>query len=116
MHEISLVRNIFRTLEQEFSEAERAEITAIHLRVGVLSNVEPLLMQNAFEAVTATDAPHFSAVRLEIETVPIEIYCESCAQSSGVENYRFVCAHCGLPNNNIVKGTELLISRVEFGD
>jgi hydrogenase nickel incorporation protein HypA/HybF len=114
MHEISLVRNIFRTLEGEFSEGELSRIKTINLRVGKLSNVEPILMQNAFEAVTATDSPQFKAVKLNIETVPIKIYCADCDTESEIENYRFRCKICDKPNNNVVQGTELLISGVEF--
>jgi hydrogenase nickel incorporation protein HypA/HybF len=116
MHEISLVRNIFRTLENEFSEAELHRLKAINLTVGKLSNVEPVLMQNAFDAVTATDTPQFKAVKLNIETVPIKIYCADCGAESEVENYRFRCKICEKPNNNVVQGTELLISGVEFNE
>lgn len=114
MHEISLVRNIFRTLENEFSEDELKKIKTINVKAGVLSNIEPILMQSAFEAVTATDSPQYKAVKLVIETLPIEIFCEDCQQKSSVQNYRFVCSHCDKPNNNIVQGLELLISGVEF--
>ncbi|GAB4417012.1 MAG: hydrogenase maturation nickel metallochaperone HypA [Bacteroidia bacterium] len=116
MHEISLVRNIFRTLDDTFTPEELARIQAIHLRIGLLSNVEPLLMQSAFEAVTATDESRFQAVRLEIEQVPVEIRCDACGQESPVMQYRFVCAHCGKPSRNIVRGEELLISAVELAD
>ncbi len=115
MHEISLTRNIFRTLEQEFPAAELQRLTRINLRIGLLSNVEPILMQNAFEAVVATDSPQFKDVKLHIELVPIEIYCADCNKNTRIENYRFICS-CGKPNNNVVKGTELLISGVEFQD
>ena len=113
MHEVSLVRNIFRTLETEFSEAERRHITTINLKIGLLSNVEPVLLQNAFEAVIATENPEYQRTKLNTEIIPIEIYCAECNQRTRVENYRFVC-HCGKPNNNIVQGMELLISGVEF--
>ncbi|RME93623.1 MAG: hydrogenase maturation nickel metallochaperone HypA, partial [Bacteroidetes bacterium] len=33
---------------------------------------------------------------------------------SVIEDYKFVCHHCGQPTNNIVAGTELLISGVEM--
>lgn len=115
MHEISLVRNIFRTLENEFSTEELNRMTAINLRVGKLSNVEPILMNNAFEAVTAVDCPQFKSVKLNIEVLPIEIYCDDCGSRTRVEQYRFICT-CGEPNNNIVQGNELLISGVEFDD
>ncbi|MCU0346854.1 MAG: hydrogenase maturation nickel metallochaperone HypA [Saprospiraceae bacterium] len=116
MHEISLVRNIFRSLEQSFPTEDLPRIRAIKLTVGQLSNVEPLLMQNAFEAVVATDSPQFSQAHLEMEVLPIEIHCEACNARSTIENYKFVCAHCGQPNNNVVQGTELMIGGVEMDD
>ena len=114
MHEISLVRNIFRTLEQSIPAEEIPQISAINLRIGLLANVEPILLNNAFDAVTATDSPHFRTAKLQVELVPIKIHCDVCNTDSGVENYRFVCAQCGTPNNIIIEGLELLISGVEM--
>ncbi len=113
MHEISLVRNIFNTLEDEFSKDELKRMTAIDMKIGLLSNVEPLLMQNAFEAVTSAEEK-YEQVQLNVEIVPIEIYCATCDTHSRIQNYKFACANCGQPNNNVVKGTELLIHRVHF--
>ena len=113
MHEISLVRNIFNTLESEFSKEELDTMTAIHLRVGLLANVEPILMQNAFEAVTTAEEK-YQTVQLNVELIPIEIHCEDCDNNSTIENYKFACSTCGKPNNNVVKGTELLIHQVQF--
>ncbi len=113
MHEISLVRSIFNTLEAEFSKEDLENLKAVDLKVGLLSNIEPLLMQNAFEAVTAAEEK-FQTVDLNIETVPIEIYCKTCNCNSFIENYKFACGVCGVPNNNVVKGTELLIHQVHF--
>ncbi len=115
MHEISLVRNIFSTLEAEFSKEELGQLTAIDLKVGLLSNVEPLLMQNAFEAVTVAENK-YQNVRLNVELVPVEIHCSDCGQNSIIENYKFACSFCGKPNNNVVRGTELLIHQVHFAE
>ena len=113
MHEISLVRNVFNTLEAEFSKEELKELTAIHLKIGALSNVEPILMQNAFNAVTTAEEK-FQQVQLHIQTIPIKIYCHHCKVHSLIQNYKFACASCGSPNNNVVEGTELLIHQVQF--
>ena len=113
MHEISLVRSIFNTLEEEFSQAELKHLNAIDLKVGLLSNVEPILMQNAFEAVTTAEGK-FQKVTLNVIKIPIEIYCEDCNTHSTIENYKFACSSCGKPNNNIVRGEELLIHQVHF--
>ncbi len=115
MHEISLVRNIVATLESEFSPEELKRLEQIDLQVGLLSNVEPLLMDNAFSAVQEAEGK-LIGVKLVIETIPVEVYCEDCQKRSPITQYRFVCAGCGLPNNNVVAGTELLIHRVHFAE
>lgn len=112
MHEVSLVRSIFNTLEAEFTAEELERIEAIDLKLGLLSNVEPQLMQNAFSAVTESEQKYLQ-VQLNIETVPIEVYCPDCDKNTRVENYKFACS-CGKPSSNVVKGTELLIHRVHL--
>lgn len=114
MHEISLVRNIFRTLESEFEEAELERVKQIDLKVGILSNVEPILMQNAFEAVTQTEN-RFLKTELVVNVVPILIECELCGEVSEVKNYSFKCSN-GHPSKNVIQGDELTIERVHFLD
>ncbi|MEM6840813.1 MAG: hydrogenase maturation nickel metallochaperone HypA [Bacteroidota bacterium] len=115
MHEMSLVRSTFRTLEDEFPTEKMERLVQVNLRVGLLANVEPVLMQNAFQAFTETEK-QYRAVRLEIETVPVVIYCSSCDRKSEVHQYKFVCEKCGELNNNVVQGTELLIHQVHFNE
>ena len=115
MHEISLVRTMFNTLDDTFTKEELSRLTGIDLKVGLLSNVEPTLLQNAFEAVTTAEEK-YQAVQLNIELVPIEIHCTTCDSHTIIENYKFACAACGQPTNNVVRGTELLIHQVHFDD
>lgn len=111
MHEISLVKNIFKTLEEEFP-GEIRRVRGIYLTVGLLSNVQPILMQNAFVAVLE-DEPVYHKASLHVEVLPVLIHCDECDKTTEVLNYRFVCS-CGKPSKNIVQGEELLISKVEF--
>jgi hydrogenase nickel incorporation protein HypA/HybF len=115
MHEISLVRTIFRTLDDSFSPEELAKVLAVDLKVGPLANVEPTLLKNAFEAVVEEDEVRFKNIILRVNMVPILVQCPDCNQITEVQNYRFVCA-CGKPCGNVVQGNELLIERVEFSD
>lgn len=111
MHEISLVRNIFRTLEHEFPN-DIANIRGIYIKAGLLSNVQPILMENAFQAVLE-DQPQYKKTSLHVEVLPILIQCDDCGKTTEVQQYRFVCT-CGKPSKNVIQGEELLISRVEF--
>lgn len=114
MHEVSLVRGVFRTLEGEFSSDEMQRLRQINMKVGALANVEPVLMQNAFGAVKA-DNPRYADVDLKIDMIPAEIECDHCGQKTVIEDYRFVCS-CGRPSRNVIHGMELLIHQVEFFD
>jgi hydrogenase nickel incorporation protein HypA/HybF len=82
--------------------------------VGVLSNVEPLLLQKAFEEVVATDHTEFKEASLEVTKLEIIIHCLHCDTEYEVHNYKFFCSNCQRPSNNIIQGNELLISGVEF--
>ena len=113
MHEISLVRNIFKTLEDEFP-GELDKVRTIHLSVGLLSNVQPISMQNAFQAVLAAE-PCYNKASLEVEVLPVLIQCAECGKITEVLNYKFFCS-CGKPCKNIIQGEELLINTVEFID
>jgi hydrogenase nickel incorporation protein HypA/HybF len=113
MHEISLVRNIFRTLEEEFPN-DIPRVRGINLTVGLLSNVQPILMQNAFQAVLE-DEPRYQKTSLHVTVLPILIHCEACNTTSEVAQYRFICP-CGQPSRNVVQGEELLISSVELDE
>jgi hydrogenase nickel incorporation protein HypA/HybF len=113
MHEVSLVKSIFRSIEAEFPARDLERVRGIYLRVGLLANVEPVLMQSAFEAVLEAETT-FQNATLHVEVLPILIQCKECGTETTVENYRFVCATCSKPSNNVVQGTELLIHKVEF--
>jgi hydrogenase nickel incorporation protein HypA/HybF len=112
MHEISLVRNIFKTLEAEFPDTFH-NIRNIYLTAGELSNVQPILMKNAFDAVVL-DEPKYAKTILHVEVLPVIIYCDDCNQKTPVNQYKFICGICNKPSKNVIQGEELLISKVEF--
>jgi hydrogenase nickel incorporation protein HypA/HybF len=113
MHEISLVRSIFDTLEAEFP-GRMQQIRGIHLRVGLLANVQPILMESAYQAVLEDD-PRYRNTSLHVEVLPILVYCAACDKTTEVMNYKFACS-CGKPSRQIVQGEELLIGKVEFAE
>lgn len=112
MHEISLVRSILGTLEQEFPDRV-SQIRHIQLKAGILSNVQPILMQNAFEAVLVEEKK-FQNATLQVEVLPIIVHCDTCHTDSEVENYKFICKQCQQATRNIIQGEELLIAQVGF--
>ncbi len=115
MHETSIVNSIMKTLEMEFEEEQLNTISAIYLKVGKLSNIEPRLLHNAFTAKHYCGTK-FHHVKLHIESTEIRIQCEVCNEITEVKNYRFLCDKCKLPSKNLIQGEEMLIHKVEFDD
>ena len=115
MHETSIVNSIMKTLEMEFEQEKLDKMTSIHLKVGILSNIEPRLLHNAYRAYHMSH-PEYSRVTLNIESTELKIQCEICNHVTQIENYRFICENCERPSKNVIQGEELLIHKVEFED
>lgn len=111
MHEVSVVRNIFQTLEEAYPDRYE-QIVKVEIEAGLLSNIQPILIQNAFEALK-TEETHLSDVEVEVKLLPILAYCTDCQKNFEVKYHRFVCT-CGKPSSKIVQGEELQISKIDF--
>lgn len=111
MHETGIVQEIFETLQQEYP-SRYSSIVKIQLEAGLLSNIQPILIQNAFEAYVI-DEPGFAHVELEVKVLPIHAFCNHCQKAFEVVFHRFVCA-CGKPSDQVIQGEELRISQVIF--
>ncbi|MEM6345645.1 MAG: hydrogenase maturation nickel metallochaperone HypA [Bacteroidota bacterium] len=113
MHELSLVQSVFAALKDELPPEEMAKVAAVELKIGLLANVEPILLQNAFTAYQQTH-PEYAAIELKTLMVDIMIHCPNCHKQSKVSNYVFRCAYCDTPSNQIVAGEELLIHKIYY--
>lgn len=116
MHELSLIRQTLRSIEGLYPREELNSLEEIHLKIGELSNIEPILLQNAFDAVVAVEKSEYREVKLCIEKIPIVIQCQKCGVQTTVQGYVFMCSGCGLPSNNIIQGEELNIAGLKFKD
>ena len=111
MHETGIVQEIFDTLQQEYPN-RYSSIVKIQLEAGLLSNIQPILIQNAFEAYVI-DEPQFADVELEVKVLPIHAFCAHCQEAFEVVFHRFICS-CGTPSSQVIQGEELRISQVIF--
>ena len=111
MHEVSIIKNIVKTLEENY-EGRMDSIVSVEIEAGLLSNVQPILIQNAYEALIL-DEPKLADVELKVKQLPIIAYCENCDRDFEVVRHKFVC-DCGAPSREIVQGDELRISKVAF--
>jgi hydrogenase nickel incorporation protein HypA/HybF len=112
MHEASLVYSIFEEVQQHTASQESPQVTEIILEVGMFSNIEPLLLREAFE-VLKLNTP-FEKTNLHIDTITAEVRCFSCRGVYQPVEFPFYCPSCGHYGGEILKGHDLIIQRIEM--
>lgn len=112
MHELSIIANLFEILEEKAREKKAKKITLVKLQVGALSGVVPEFLKTAFD-IYKKDTIGAEA-RLEIEEVPLEVECQECHQKSVKDDFVFICERCGATKLKTLKGTELLLEKMEL--
>ena len=69
MHELSICQSILKTVEVELENEDLANVREIHLKVGVLSNIDAELLKYVFEFAKADSS--FQKAELHVELVEI---------------------------------------------
>lgn len=112
MHELSLVASLFKVLEEKAGEHGAIRITAVVLKVGIMSGVVPDLLESAFEMYKKGTLAE--GARLEIVRVPVKLRCPDCGGEAVREDTDFSCAGCGSRRVEIVEGRDLVVETIEL--
>lgn len=112
MHELSIVANLFETLQEKAREKGAKKIVMVKLKVGALSGVVPEFLETAFEAYKKDTLA--SEAQLKIEKVPFRIQCQNCQSEMTREDFVLICSNCGSRNLKTLSGTELLLEKIEM--
>ena len=114
MHEVSLVRSLIHQVETIVANEGGGKVSEIHVAIGPLSGVDPMLVQSAFELL----APEFHLVdtALSIDCVNLEATCRRCGDSFEVESFRFQCPACQSRSVRITKGDEFQLLSISVED
>lgn len=115
MHELSIAYNLVDIAEQAAIEAGINSVSAVHLRLGVLSGVEKDALLFAYDIAVKDTLLEGSC--LEIEQVPILVYCANCnAETILPDMQYFLCPNCNEPVSEVRQGKELELSYLEVDD
>lgn len=100
-------------IAMEWAQRQGAErIERLGMRVGVLSGVVPDALQFAFE-VLKHDTVAETAV-LEVEYIPLRIYCTACDREFASDGFSHMCTECSGFDTEVRQGRELEIMYVEL--
>lgn len=99
-------------VEQVARREHARKVTAVSLRIGLLSGVEARLLQDAWPIASARSVAEGAA--LHIEAVPLRVHCLACGSDSEATPNRMICGVCGDFRTRLLSGEELLLQSVEL--
>lgn len=115
MHELSVAQAIVESLGRHEALAGGARVAAVTVRVGALSGVVPAALSFVWQP--ATEGTFAAGSRLDIEAVPLAVWCPAChAEREPPAFPRLACPACGTPTPEILRGRELEILAMEVED
>ena len=108
MHELAIADAV---LTMALESAADRRVTRIGMRVGYLRQVVPSALRFSFELV-AHDTPADGAT-LEIEHVPVTVWCEGCDRESSPIALPLTCDGCRTMNVAVRRGDEMFVDWIE---
>lgn len=112
MHEYSIVQSLLESCEQHAIENDAKEVTKVVVKIGVLSGVEPDLLQTAFDTFKEQTVCHNAEFILNIQKITIK--CESCNTESTLEKHEFQCPSCQSTSIQVIDGEEMYLMSLEM--
>ncbi|MDH3482258.1 MAG: hydrogenase maturation nickel metallochaperone HypA [Gammaproteobacteria bacterium] len=112
MHELSVCLSLLQQVETIALERNAARVTAILLRIGPLSGVEPHLLENAYPLAAAGTVAEEAELIMEIADVVVR--CSQCDSETTVTPNKLLCGSCGDFRTRLISGDELTLMRVEL--
>lgn len=115
MHELSIAVSLIDLACEELSRLGDVRVDAVHLRLGPLSGVVKDALLFSFE--TATVGTPLYGARLQIEEVPVTVWCGACFAERVLDTpVRRRCPVCNAATPDIVRGEELELIGLEVVD
>ena len=112
MHEYSIVQALLQQCEHHAEANDAQKVTKVVVKIGVLSGVEPHLLQMAFD--TFKEETVCAGAILEIIHQKVVIHCHDCKADFTIERHEYACPSCSGGNVKIIDGEELLLMQLEM--
>ena len=115
MHELSVMMEVIRIVEELSEEKDIKRVQSIVLEVGELSAVVPDFMIEFFPIVVA-DKPLFKDARLDFVVIPGRGICDGCGKPYEVGKNKGIYPYCGSKEKTLISGQEFNIREVVVRD
>ncbi len=115
MHELSVMMEVIRIVEELAEEKSIFNVQSIVLDIGELSAIIPEFMIDYFPIVVA-DKPLFKDAKLDFKVVPGRGICDGCGKPYEVGKHKGICPYCGSEEKTLISGQEFSIREIIVRD
>lgn len=112
MHEYSIVQSLIESCEEYVKQNDASKVTKVVVKIGVLSGVEPELLDtafNTFKEKTVCDGCEFI-----MNIQQIQIHCKNCDTKSTLDKHEFLCPACKSTHINVEDGEDMILMSLEM--
>ena len=111
MHELAMCNSIAKAVCENAADRR---VRSVHLRIGELRQVIPETLAYCWDLVDR--GPLLAGCVLDIDYVPAEVECDSCATRTTLGATVWNCPACGGSAVHVVAGYELTIVSMDVED
>ncbi len=112
MHEYSIVQSLLDSCEENAQANNATRITKVVVKIGVMSGVEPDLLQTAFDTFKEHTVCHDAQFIINIQ--PVVIKCLQCHKESTLKKYDYNCPKCQSIEIDILDGEDMYLMQLEL--
>ncbi len=110
MHELSLVSQIVKTIDEVYDAQGLSEVSSIVLEIGEMSDVVPVYIEEAWKSVAPTT--RYPDAKMKLNIIPAVAKCLSCNFEDSVKNFGFTCPKCDSETIKLISGREFFIKEI----
>lgn len=110
MHELGLVYQVVKTVDEVVKENNLTEVDEIVLQVGEMSDVVPKFLEEAWQAAAPTT--DYPSAKMTVEVMPATAKCLSCGYEGHVKTFAPDCPQCQSANLKITSGRQFDIKEI----
>jgi hydrogenase nickel incorporation protein HypA/HybF len=112
MHEYSIVQSLLDSCEENARANDATKVTKVVVKIGVMSGVEPDLLQVAFD--TFKDNTMCQDAEFLINIQKVKVRCSSCEEETELEKNEYLCPKCQSSEIEIIDGEEMYLMQLEL--
>ncbi len=112
MHEYSIVQSLIESCEEHATSNNAKRVTKVVVKIGVMSGVEPHLLEEAFEVFKEASVCDACEFIMNIQKVKIE--CLACGNTQELEKNEYLCPACQSIEIKIIDGEDMFLMQLEL--